>query len=163
MLSLYSDFSGSTDQIHVGCEYEYCINCLIHQSLGVAMHCWAYTDMVPSWISVIMGRPPELANCSVIFSDLSWSMVSVFPKLILPCLNWKIVIKILWKCLIVSCVIDPVYFSRWNLFTFISIIKFWWHGVWSQFLLFLNHNNVFTTLDFTKHAIFGGIIFVQHL
>ena len=143
---------------------EYCINCLIHLSLGIAMHCWAYTDMVPSWISVIMGRPPVLANCSVTFSDISWSMASVFPKFILQCLSWKIVIKILWRCLIVSCVIDPVYFhgeicspsylSYKVLVAWVSRASFYF----SLIIIICLYNSWFY-----KACYFGGIIFVQHL
>lgn len=100
---------------------EYCINCLIHQSLGVALRCWAYTDMVPFWISVLMGRPPVLAKRTALLFFLICGVCLPRPRVDSSMLQLEncSLDSLMFDCIMCnwSCLL-----SGWNLFTFISII-----------------------------------------
>lgn len=114
-------------------------------SLVVCCKCWTDTDLVQferqyeanhgqtvvlasyslcnlSVISAVQGR---LSSQSRFFNTLPSSQSWLFNTL-----PWRIVTKFLHWCLIVTCVIDPVYFHGEICFIFTlsyKIVKVWWH------------------------------------
>ncbi|CAJ1974702.1 unnamed protein product [Sphenostylis stenocarpa] len=89
-----NDFSGNTYQIYIGCGHEFCVNCLIDSSKS-----WGCAaEHILTWYHI--GYPLSWADISGQTALLSFlisadQLASVFPKLILLCLNWKIILKIL--------------------------------------------------------------------
>lgn len=63
---LYSDYSGNTDQIYIGCGYEFCVNCLIGSSKSFR---WA-AQHIPTCYHfgyLLTWADHQLANCCYFF------------------------------------------------------------------------------------------------